>query len=194
MTLTSWFMEYMYIPLGGNRVSNINWVFNIVVVFLISGLWHGAAWTFICWGGLHGFYYLFGKITSQARNRLKNILCLRGKLLSTIQVFITFHLVALAWVFFRAETIQDAYIILSHIFTNFSSPIRMMPSQFTTALSWGLALVFIGLELFRYWNMRANHRYTLAIPAAVKYPAYVAILLSISLLGVSSNQFIYFHF
>jgi D-alanyl-lipoteichoic acid acyltransferase DltB (MBOAT superfamily) len=143
---------------------------------------------------LHGFYYLFGKITARFRDRFRILIGLKGPLLAVVQIFVTFNLVAFAWIFFRADTLQDASIIISHMFINLSLPIRMMASQFSTAIAWGFALVFICLELLSYWDAQAAYRYSRSIPAIIKYPAYLAVLLSISLLGLSSNQFIYFHF
>lgn len=89
---------------------------NVLIVFLVSGLWHGADWTFVVWGALHGFYLLAGSITALLRNRLRASLRLgQGPLLSGFQVLITFSLVALAWVFFRAANVRDGFFIVSHM-------------------------------------------------------------------------------
>jgi D-alanyl-lipoteichoic acid acyltransferase DltB (MBOAT superfamily) len=73
ISLSTWFRDYLYIPLGGNRVGKWRWYYNIFIVFLVSGLWHGANWTFIIWGGLHGFYQVFGQVTAQQRDKLVNL-------------------------------------------------------------------------------------------------------------------------
>jgi alginate O-acetyltransferase complex protein AlgI len=194
ITLTSWFRDYVYIPLGGNRLSSGRWFFNIMAVFLLSGLWHGAAWNFVWWGALHGLFYLFGKVTLQARGRLREILGIKGGLAAALQIFITFNLISLAWVFFRAATIDDAFCLIRHMFGGLSLPIQVMSSQFSTVLTFCFAILFVVMEIFHYWETRNHHRISRAIPDCFKYPLYATVLLAISLLGVSSNQFIYFHF
>ena len=110
------------------------------------------------------------------------------------QVFVTFQLVSLAWVFFRARTIDDAFCLIGNMGINLNLPVRMLSSQFSTALSFVFALVFVGIELVTYWADRKGVDLVRAIPPVVRYPAYAAGLLMISLFGVSSNQFIYFQF
>lgn len=194
ITLTTWFRDYVYIPMGGKRVSVSRWAVNIMIVFLLSGLWHGAAWTFVIWGGLHGFFYLFGRFTAPARMGLLKVLGLHENFIVPFQMVVTFLLVAFAWIFFRAESVQDAVMIISHMFINVSAPPRMMASQFSTYLSWAAAFVFVFLELIRYWDAAAGARFSSSIPTFLKYPAYAIILLATSLLGASSTKFIYFHF
>lgn len=118
ISLSTWFRDYLYIPLGGNRVPKIKWYRNIVIVFLISGFWHGANWTFIIWGGLHAFYQLFGLATNDLREKLRQAFGItKMKWLNSFsQVFTTFILVTIAWVFFRADTVSNAvYMIKSGI-------------------------------------------------------------------------------
>lgn len=194
ITLTAWFRDYVYIPLGGNRVAALRWATNIMIVFLVSGLWHGAAWTFVVWGGLHGFYYLFGRYTDPMRSRLRKQIGLRGVPLAVVQVIATFCLVAFAWIFFRAASLHDAWLIVTHMFANLSLAPRVLSSQFSTYLSWAAALLFVVMELVLYWKTLVVDRNFPVVPNFVKYPAYVAVLLATSLLGVSSTKFIYFHF
>jgi D-alanyl-lipoteichoic acid acyltransferase DltB (MBOAT superfamily) len=119
ISLSTWFRDYLYIPLGGNRVPKPRYFLNIMIVFLVSGLWHGANWTFAIWGALHGFYLLFGTVTAPVRSRLKTLSGLNrsGGLLTAFQTLTTFSLATIAWVFFRAANTQDAFYILSQ-FTN----------------------------------------------------------------------------
>ena len=194
ITLSTWFRDYIYIPLGGNQVTRGRFAVNILAVFIFSGLWHGAAWTFIIWGGLHGVCYLLEKITSPLRASIREFLGIRGKIAAVMQVVITFNVVSLAWIFFRARSIEDAICLIEHMFINFSLPVRMMTSQFSTALTVCFALFFIILELLLYWDAKTDFRMSKAIPVAVKYPVYTIGLLTISLFGLSSNEFIYFHF
>ena len=118
ISLSTWFRDYLYIPLGGNRVARRSrWYFNIIIVFLISGLWHGANWTFVIWGSLHGFYLLGGVVTEKLRDgfcRLIGLARFPG-VRKLISVVITFHLVLVSWVFFRAQSISDAFRILFEI-------------------------------------------------------------------------------
>lgn len=194
ITLTSWFRDYVYIPLGGNRMSTGRWAINIMVVFLLSGLWHGAAWNFVWWGGLHGMYYLVGKATFRMRKYFRGILGIKGRFAAALQVIITFNLVSLAWVFFRASTLEDSFCLIRHMFISLSLPIRTMSSQFSTALTCGFALFFVITEIFLFWDSKKDYHFSQAIPTYLKYPMFATVLLAISLFGVSSNQFIYFHF
>jgi alginate O-acetyltransferase complex protein AlgI len=194
ITLTSWFRDYIYVPLGGNRVHAGYWACNIMLVFLLSGLWHGAAWTFIFWGGLHGFFYLAGMATSPVRERIKHFLGINGKLEAVLQVAITFNLVSLAWVFFRAGNIKNAFALIWNMGTHLNLPVRMMASEFSTILAFSAAVFFIGMELLLYWADQKSIKLLQVIPSYIRYPAYACGLLAITLLGVSSNEFIYFQF
>jgi len=194
ITLTSWFRDYVYIPLGGNKISPTRWRANIMVVFLLSGLWHGAAWNFVLWGGIHGFFYLIGKNTETFRFKLREFFGISGKAAAILQVLITFNLVSLAWVFFRASSIEDAFCLISHMFISLSLPVQMMGLTFSTYLTFGFAVIFIFLELFHYWDSKHDYRRLRAIPNSIKFLAYVGGLLIISLFGLSSKKFIYFYF
>lgn len=108
ISLTSWFTEYLYISCGGNRVVKWRWVLNIVLVFIISGLWHGAAWTFIIWGILHAILYLIEHFINLKSKELK----LPRKLLQTFYVYMA---VSLAWVFFRANSMDNAWAVIKGI-------------------------------------------------------------------------------
>lgn len=115
ISLSSWFKDYVYIPLGGNRSSQWKWYYNLFITFLISGFWHGANWTFVAWGSLHGAYLIMGILLNKLIiNRIpviKHFLQINffGKLISWA---ITFSLVTIAWIFFRANSIDDACMLL----------------------------------------------------------------------------------
>lgn len=123
ISLSTWFRDYLYIPLGGNRVSKPRWIFNILVTFLISGLWHGANWTYIIWGGLHGFYYVLSTLTESMRQRLAVLTRLDKlpRLRTTLATLTTFLLVTFAWIFFRAKSLADALYISGHLFSGWST-------------------------------------------------------------------------
>jgi D-alanyl-lipoteichoic acid acyltransferase DltB (MBOAT superfamily) len=117
ISLSTWFKDYLYIPLGGNRVEKWRWCINLFIVFLVSGLWHGANWTFMVWGALHGFYLIFSILTGNARDKLRHTLAFDRlpSLVKISQILITFHLVLLAWIFFRANHLTDALLIIEKI-------------------------------------------------------------------------------
>lgn len=109
ISLSTWFRDYLYIPLGGNRVGVPRWYANLLIVFVVSGFWHGANWTFIVWGALHGLYLISGILTDEARGAIEA----RVPWLATWpRILWTFHLALLAWVFFRADSVQDAGLVL----------------------------------------------------------------------------------
>ena len=111
VSLSSWFKEYLYFPLGGSRKGFFRTQINIMIVFLISGLWHGAAWSFVIWGGLHGIYQIVENVISKYANIKKN----NNLIHNIIKVIITFCLVDFAWIFFRANTIVDAFFVIRHL-------------------------------------------------------------------------------
>ncbi len=119
ISLSSWFRDYLYIPIGGNRVKKWRWYYNVMIVFLISGLWHGANWTFAIWGALHGAYLLISAITLNIRKECTDYLKLHKYpyFLNFINIFVTFHLVCFAWIFFRANHVNEAFLIVTKIFS-----------------------------------------------------------------------------
>ena len=118
ISLSSWFKDYVYIPLGGNRVVKWRWYYNLIVTFLVSGLWHGANWTFVIWGGLHGAYLVFSILSKGYRNRANRFLRIhrRPDLMRIWDVGLIFVLVCFAWIFFRANTLSDAFYIAGSLF------------------------------------------------------------------------------
>jgi D-alanyl-lipoteichoic acid acyltransferase DltB (MBOAT superfamily) len=166
ISLSTWFRDYLYIPLGGNRVGKWRWYYNIFIVFLVSGLWHGANWTFIIWGCLHGFYQVFGQITANLRNKVVDVIGLAklGPFYEFIQTATTFGLVSFAWIFFRAASLADAYYISTHMFSGFfdgvaavknSSFIReeiLLPGQGRSMVLFSFGLLFLLLLLEHMQN------------------------------------------
>lgn len=115
ISLSSWFRDYVYIPLGGSRAGKWKTYRNLVVTFLVSGLWHGANWTFVIWGGLHGVAQIVERIWNRhfpPKKERRN----------WFRVLLTFAFVTLAWLFFRANTMSDAIYILTHIFDGIANP------------------------------------------------------------------------
>jgi D-alanyl-lipoteichoic acid acyltransferase DltB (MBOAT superfamily) len=202
ISLSTWFKDYLYISLGGNRVSIPRWYFNLFIVFLISGLWHGANWTFVIWGALHGFYLVFALLTEKPRAIIAGKL--RLDKFPFIQVFITFVLVAFAWIFFRAKTVKLAFYITRHIFTGlpaaFNSLKKGSSALATINTSRGELLLSVGLILFLetvHYLQRKNNLSQLFMKQSswIRWSAYYTAILAIILLGVYKNQqFIYFQF
>ncbi len=137
VSLSSWFKDYLYIPLGGSRKGLIRKYGNLMVVFLVSGLWHGAAWTFVIWGALNGAYQVLGDLLKPVRDLLVKVFCLHRdsfghRLLQTVSTFV---LVDLSWVFFRAESFAATKEILRSMFCTFNPWILLDGSLFTCGLN-----------------------------------------------------------
>lgn len=186
IALSSWFGDYLYIPLGGNRVKYWRYLLNLMIVFLVSGLWHGAAWTFVIWGGIHGLY-LIGEALWWKRFGKKEYTKWYIKLPKILFVFV---LVNLAWVFFRASTIDSAFMAISKMFTNFGSPFI-----YPMAMIFGILSTFILFvkdyadEFHPKWKLlNSSNDFVSVITTAV-------LIVFIFLFGVlDSSQFIYFQF
>jgi alginate O-acetyltransferase complex protein AlgI len=189
ISLSTWFRDYVYISLGGNRVSTAKYVRNILVVFMLSGFWHGANWTFIVWGGLHGLYLViergFRALTQRVTSWPAGAVTF-GRILGLL---LTFHAVVFAWIFFRAANVTTAFDIIARIFTQpgpvFSDPILAQGL-------FGIAMV-VALDAFHrtaeFWDRRAT--YSLAF----RFGYALTLLFAIVLLGVEhGTQFIYFQF
>ena len=127
ISLSTWFRDYLYIPLGGNRVKLWRWQYNLFITFLVSGLWHGANWTYIVWGALNGAYFIISIWTQDLRRSFhRNTGLDRHPVLSKyLRVGLTFCLVCIAWVFFRAKSISDAWYICTHFFTGLGRGLQL---------------------------------------------------------------------
>lgn len=119
ISLSTWFKDYLYIPLGGNRKGNFRKAINIMIVFMVSGLWHGADWSFVIWGGLHGFYQIVGAMRDSIQDKFLKWLHVKTECLSwkLLQVAVTFGLTTFAWIFFRADTLADAFLFIKRAVT-----------------------------------------------------------------------------
>lgn len=120
ISLSTFFKDYLYFPLGGNRKGKVRTYVNLMIVFLVSGLWHGASWTFILWGALHGIYQVIGRLTLPYRTKLYNKLGIDQSTFSFkfFRIAFTFALVDITWIFFRATDISGAFGYIARIFTN----------------------------------------------------------------------------
>jgi D-alanyl-lipoteichoic acid acyltransferase DltB (MBOAT superfamily) len=194
ISLSTWFRDYLYIPLGGSRVGILKQIRNIFIVFIISGLWHGANWTFIIWGALNAIYYL--PLLLQRKNRVNMDVIAKGKLLPTwkemFYVIGTFILTVFAWIFFRAETISHAFEYISGIF---NESFFTIPTIISIKLI--ILLIFlVGFIIIEWLNRDKKHALFFKdnIPNYIRYSFYFGILLSILWFHGDSQDFIYFQF
>lgn len=192
ISLSSWFRDYVYIPLGGSKVSTFLKVRNTFIIFILSGFWHGANWTFIWWGALNAIYFLPLLLTSKNRSNLdiaggNNLL---PSLKEVLQIAVTFGLTCLAWVFFRAESISQAFAILSKIGSRslLSAPAIMSFKLFA----------FIAIMLAAEWVQRHKQHALefngLNIKAPVRWAIYLVLTITIIWTGAAQQSFIYFQF
>jgi alginate O-acetyltransferase complex protein AlgI len=206
ISLSTWFKDYLYIPLGGNRRGTSRTLFNLFIVFLISGIWHGASWTFVVWGALHGMFLIveYLIVRSNSGNKRFNGFALT-KFLKWLLVF---SLVTMAWVFFRAPDFKTAWYIISHYFSD-------VPSQFYTLMHHPEtinSIVYLGqgqdvfivaiaallfmeaVQLFK--RKKGNFYFFQDRPAVVRWGFYFALTFVIYSFGLFHNnsEFIYFQF
>jgi D-alanyl-lipoteichoic acid acyltransferase DltB (MBOAT superfamily) len=193
ISLTSWFRDYLYIPLGGNRGTKYKVVRNTFIVFLVCGFWHGANWTFIAWGLINAIYFLPLLLLGKNRKNIDTVA--RGKIFPGIkelfQMVTTFALATLAWIFFRADSIDQAFAYIGNIFSKslISDPFKDLDAIFILPL----LLIMIAVE----WLQRDKQHglESLKMHFILRWAIYYAIVLGIIYLGISSkNDFIYFKF
>ena len=183
ISLSTWFRDYVYIPLGGNRVSRLRNYFNLFVTFTVSGMWHGANWTFLCWGMLHGILLCIEKALGIGKRKYVGVR-------KTAHWALTFTLVCLAWILFRANNLQDAVTVFVGIFTKMGMP----TPEYAMLMSIAMALSILLLKEMKDeygWNIHiSDSKFWL-----VRHLYLVFITAYILLFGVlDGGQFIYFQF
>ena len=202
ISLSSWFKDYIYIPLGGNRVSKARNCFNVMVVFLVSGLWHGADWTYVLWGAIHGVYQIIGKFTWKPRNRMWQKIGVNpdGRIVGAIRTFNTFLLADFAWIFFRAANLSDALTVIKKIFTDwqwnrefFTGTLDSLGLSLTAILTALCALLILAL-LDRRRLEPAEGRSEFSLRGAYMVWVIVIAWLILYATGESASAFIYFQF
>ncbi len=212
ISLSSWFRDYLYVPLGGNRVGKSRWYFNLFATFLVSGLWHGANWTFVIWGGLNGLYLIGEVLTAglKARSLAAFRLDESSWWYKVPAAAWTFALTCLAWVFFRANSVGDAFHIVGHLGDGLGESLGRVLSLDTTyvyglmrGLGLGredlvvLLLAIVALETVQWQQRGGSGRDILASkPVALRWAFYYALLGAVVFLGAynQAQQFIYFQF
>lgn len=217
ISLSTWFRDYLYIPMGGNRVKRWRFHYNLFITFLVSGLWHGANWTFVIWGGLHGLYLILENVSEEFLRKFGSSLFNRGDATSSVnrasgstssgdtisgsvlykgvRIAITLFLVNYAWIFFRANSVSDAFYITGNMFMtggkNPAAPV-VEPSAFILSVAMVLFLVFVEI---REQRVRIEH-YVASLPFPARWSIYTlglwAVVIS-TIFGVK-QEFIYFQF
>lgn len=187
ISLTSWFRDYLYIPLGGSKNGKTLFVRNICIVFIVSGLWHGASWNFIFWGGIHAIIYLFtywlvSKNKPSSPNFLKRL----------VSILITFFIVSFAWIFFRANSLERAFMYIKKIcdYSNFKS----VSYEFINPY---FAIYMLVLVVFDYLNRRDERNFIMPQKRTFRWIIYVVFLFCIvkhAAMNDLGNPFIYFQF
>ncbi len=192
ISLTSWFKDYLYIPLGGSRGGMAKTIRNTFIIFLVSGFWHGANWTFLMWGGLNALFIIPSIVFKTNRKNLNTVA--EGRLFPNLrelsQLILTFSLSSFAWIFFRSESISASFIFIKEMF---SESFFQRPSVMSGSILLIVA-VFMMIEWMGRENKYAIEKFGLKWKAPFRWAFYYALILVIMLLGGSSQQFIYFQF
>lgn len=192
ISLSTWFRDYLYIPLGGSRGGTWMKVRNTFIIFIVSGFWHGANWTFIVWGALNAIYFLPLLLTNNNRNNLETVA--QGKLLPNLKevsfMLLTFGLTVFAWIFFRAENIGHAISYISEIFSSslFTIP-EIRPRNLIL-----LILFFVLIEWLGREGQYAISQIGIKWKRPIRYVMYYVIIIAIFWFGGKEQQFIYFQF
>lgn len=207
ISLSSWFRDYVYIPLGGSRCSRLKKYRNIAIVFLTSGLWHGANWTYVIWGALHGFYQIIGDLLKPIRNKIETIFKVNTTCFSyrLFNIIITFILVDFAWIFFRAPDINTAIIMIKQMFSVWNPWIFFDNSLYDMGLDrkdfWILCFSIIILWVVSFMQERGiKIREELSKQNLVfRWIIYYSAIFFILIFGIygpdyDASQFIYFQF
>jgi alginate O-acetyltransferase complex protein AlgI len=199
ISLSTWFRDYLYIPLGGSRGSETQTVRNLIVVFLVSGFWHGASWTFVVWGALHAVYMIGERRLSASWEHALKISGLNGfpRLVAGFENIVVFHLVTLAWVFFRAPTLTDSATVFRGMFTfapTASGELHRLglgPFEILLA-AFGVVVLWIAEGVNR--GGRVEQAFS-SYPVGARWACYYVVAGLILTLGkFSQQQFLYFQF
>ncbi|MCF8325308.1 MAG: MBOAT family protein [Leadbetterella sp.] len=194
ISLSTWFRDYLYIPLGGNRVNTLRKYFNLFLIFMVSGLWHGASWNFVIWGALHGFYQIMGQLTKNFQTKFFGLF--GNKLSAILQNIMTIALVVFAWIFFRATKFSDAKYVIKNIFAGSSHSFKEIISLIGTQ---NLIVVLIGIFILEFVH-RIQNKQDMGLwvenrPKWQRWSIYYFFLFFIITYGYFGEvQFIYFQF
>ncbi len=208
ISLSSWFRDYLYIPLGGNRKGRVRKYINLMITFLISGLWHGASFSFVAWGGLHGLYQIIGEGLRPARERVAKACHINTEslLYKFVKGLITFALVDFAWIFFRCSSLRESLAYIRRMLTaaDFATPaegalftLGLSRLEFVVAIA-GLVILLL-VDLIRYRKGMQLYEYLNTKWLWLRWSVYIFLAVSIFLFGIygpgyNAAEFIYFQF
>lgn len=216
ISLSTWFRDYVYIPMGGNRVVKWRWFYNLFITFLVSGLWHGANWTFIIWGALHGGYLVTSNLlNAEKKNKSgeQSSISKWGSIKNVFQIVTTFVLVVFAWIFFRANNLSDATYIVSHLFSNIPADLLAIAQNLTVngtsaraeflylgaspvtfVLAVGFILLMESIQIIQERKGSVRELIS-AMPIYIRWSIYISSIYLIILFGMfNKSEFIYFQF
>lgn len=205
ITLSTWFRDYIYFPIlrgflrrNRNRWALQNIVIPSLITMLASGLWHGANWTFVIWGALHGVYLIGGLIWQRYWPKKVGSFEPPSAVITFIKIFVTFNLVTFAWIFFRANSLSDATYIVSHLFTNIELKVSLYGTMPGGLYEFSIALFAILLMELVHWLQMTKgsvRRVFSNQPIWVRWSAYYVLVLAIIIFGnFGLEEFIYFQF
>ena len=197
ISLSSWLRDYIYIPLGGNRKGKIRKYLNLMITFAISGIWHGAGYKFLFWGLLHSTYQIFGEILIPIKKRVERFLFLNehSKVNRIIKIIITFNLVMVAWIIFRAESLKTAFSMIKSIFTVRNVWILTDDSIFELGLEWKECIVLIiclfillAVSYFQEKGVQIRDR-VLGLTLPFRWTVYIGTIIFILIFGTYGYGF-----
>lgn len=194
ISLSSWFRDYLYIPLGGNRVSKVRNCLNVIITFLISGLWHGANWNFVIWGGIHGMAQIYENAFGIKKTEENNIF-------SFIRRVVVFMFVAFAWIFFRVDNIHQGFYAVASMMNGISHPLTYIREGFRAMglhrdfLPY-LALYLVPLLMYDYFSLRTDVIEFIGYKGKIIRHGFVIIVAFLLLFYcyVGQSAFVYFQF
>jgi len=196
ISLSSWFKDYLYIPLGGSKGGKWMRIRNTFIIFIVSGFWHGANWTFVVWGLLNAIFIMPSIIMGTHRNNMEIVS--KGRQWPTLheflQIIITFGLTVFAWIFFRAENITHAYHYISGIFSESLLELPTFEEKKKAIVTLVLIVIFMLIEWKGRENQYAIEKLGLHWKKPIRYAMYYAIIIAIFWFGGNVQQFIYFQF
>jgi len=194
ISLSSWFKDYLYIPLGGSRGNTWMKIRNTFIIFIVSGFWHGANWTFIVWGAINALYFMPLMLTNKNRKNTNNIA--EGKLFPNFKEFIqistTFAITSFAWIFFRADNIKHALNYIKHIINSFT----VNSGQFLLYLKKDLFILILFFMIIEWLNRDKEHALDIKNKSALfRHGSYIVVFILIYFFGnFNKETFIYFQF
>jgi D-alanyl-lipoteichoic acid acyltransferase DltB (MBOAT superfamily) len=190
MTLSRWLRDYLYIPLGGNRGGPARTSRNLMLTMLLGGLWHGAAWTFVAWGALHGAFLVVEHRRTERRAAAGLPAMDESPGARVLQRLVTFHLVCLAWVFFRAATFDDALALLGRLVTGWGTGSTLVTPSVLLAVATGIAMQYVPRDALG----RIEVVFSRLRPVAMGVTLGVGLLFIDAMGPQGTSNFIYFAF